>query len=368
MNSSSRVFAPQPAPRKLIAPREPYPDPLIPDSLNNSSDRILPVKQRDNRLSPSSLQVEPSIDDTTSVNPPGAGHNSRVLTFSRKGKEPAHSYNMPTTDPLPISNAPFDNPPDTSLAHPRPPRKHSPSTSTKDPERGDQPHFTNGNRRKHHSPTPEPPKETPWGPSHPCFPHPNPHVPLSSPLHHSTRIIRIRRDWMVAGDLAPTFSNVYPEILDPWVSEQDFRILIQTVNSRLIKAFKPGGWRAWVDTVLGVATGWLWEDLGAAAVKSEVRAVEGFIEDWNGGRSGEEGVKVFPLRRTGYLSVSGTHCVSFLWCTHADTAFSWISKSPIHTSVPCQGQSRGKALGMMVAIHNPSPPQFFYSKKKSVYM
>lgn len=111
---------------------------------------------------------------------------------------------------------------------------------------------------------------------------------------------------MKAGDLAPTFSNIYPEILDPWVSEQDFRILIQTVNDGLIKAFKPGGWRAWVDTVLGVATGWLWEDFGAAAVKREVRNVEGFIEDWNGGRegrNGEEGVKLVPLRRTGYLSL-----------------------------------------------------------------
>lgn len=112
---------------------------------------------------------------------------------------------------------------------------------------------------------------------------------------------------MITGDLAPTFSNIYPEILDPWVSEQDFRILIQTVNDGLIKAFKPGGWRAWVDTVLGVATGWLWEDIGAAAVKTQVRKVEGFIEDWNGGRegrSGEDGAKVVPLRRTGYLSVS----------------------------------------------------------------
>lgn len=123
----------------------------------------------------------------------------------------------------------------------------------------------------------------------------------------------------MAGDLAPTFSNIYPEILDPWVSEQDFRTLIQTVNDGLIKAFKPGGWRAWVDMVLGVATGWLWEDLGAAAVKSEVRNVEGFIEDWNGGRegrSGDEGVKVVPLRRTGYLSVSW-NITSLPWCTYA---------------------------------------------------
>ncbi|MCJ1270906.1 hypothetical protein MMC22_010803 [Lobaria immixta] len=307
LNSSSRVFAPQPAPRKPIAPRQPYPDPLLPKSLNNSSDRILPTRQRDDCQSPSSLQVEPSLHDSASINLPGTGHSSRSPPFSRKGKEPAHSYNMPTTDALPISsNDSFDNPLDPSHPHHRPPKQHSPSTSAKGPERGNKSHFTNGNRRKHHSPAPEPPNETPWGPSHPCFPHLNPHVPPSSALHHSTRIIRIRRDWMKAGDLAPTFSNIYPEILDPWVSEQDFRILIQTVNDGLIKAFKPGGWRAWVDTVLGVATGWLWEDFGAAAVKREVRNVEGFIEDWNGGRegrNGEEGVKLVPLRRTGYLSL-----------------------------------------------------------------
>ena len=155
-----------------------------------------------------------------------------------------------------------------------------------------------------------PPAEIPWGPSHPCFPHLNPHVPLSSSLSTSTRIIRIRRDWMISGDLAPCFSNIYPEILEPWVSEQDFRILIRTVNEGLIEAFRPDGWRAWGDAVLGLATGWLWEDLGYAAVKGKVRGVEGFIEEWNAGRvrrkdeGDEEQVKVVPLRRTGYLSVN----------------------------------------------------------------
>lgn len=155
-----------------------------------------------------------------------------------------------------------------------------------------------------------PPAEIPWGPSHPCFPHPNPHVPLSSSLSTSTRIIRIRRDWMISGDLAPCFSNIYPEILEPWVSEQDFRILIRTVNEGLIEAFRPDGWRAWGDAVLGLATGWLWEDLGYAAVKGKVRGVEEFIEEWNAGRArskdeeDEEQVKVVPLRRTGYLSVN----------------------------------------------------------------
>ena len=115
---------------------------------------------------------------------------------------------------------------------------------------------------------------------------------------------------MIAGDLVPTFSNIYPEILEPWVSEADFRTLIQHVNEGLIAAFHPGGWRAWMDAVLGVATGWIWEDLGMSGVKSGVKNVEQWIEDWNGRDSkGDEdgesdGAKVIPLRRTGYLSVS----------------------------------------------------------------
>ena len=114
---------------------------------------------------------------------------------------------------------------------------------------------------------------------------------------------------MIAGDLAPTFSNIYPEILEPWVSEQDFRTLIENVNKGLLASFHPGGWRAWMDAVLGVATGWIWEDLGMSGVKSGVRDVEQYIEDWNGKESkGEdEGdidyAKVIPLRRTGFLSL-----------------------------------------------------------------
>ncbi|MCJ1304287.1 hypothetical protein MMC08_007099 [Hypocenomyce scalaris] len=145
--------------------------------------------------------------------------------------------------------------------------------------------------------------DIPWGPSHPCFPHPNPHVPLNSPLYASTRIIRIRRDWMIAGDLAPTFSNIYPEILEPWVSEQDFRTIIKRVNSGLIAALDPWGWRNWVDAVLGVATGWLWEDLGAAGVKRKLKGVEGFLEDWNRRTGEKEGVRIVSLRRTAYLSL-----------------------------------------------------------------
>ena len=109
------------------------------------------------------------------------------------------------------------------------------------------------------------------------------------------------------GDLAPTFSHTYPEVLDPWVSEPDFRTLIKSVNERLITAFSPYGWRAWVDVVLGIATGWLYEDLGFSGVKKRVRDVELLIEEWNGQRREgldkefEELVRAIPLRRTGYL-------------------------------------------------------------------
>ena len=126
--------------------------------------------------------------------------------------------------------------------------------------------------------------ELAWNPQHPCFPHANPHVPLANPLHATTRIIRIPRDWMVVGDLAPCFSNTYPEILEPWVSEVDFRTLVKGVNEGLIEAFDPMGWRAWVDAGLGVATGWLWDDIGATGVKKGCKATEEFIERWNGER------------------------------------------------------------------------------------
>ena len=113
---------------------------------------------------------------------------------------------------------------------------------------------------------------------------------------------------MIAGDLAPTFSNTYPEILEPWVTEADFRTLIKDINDRLIAAFSPYSWRAWADVLLGAATGWIWEDLGFAAVKSQVRRVEQVIEDWNVQRrrtleKDEEGdlVRAIPLNKTGYL-------------------------------------------------------------------
>jgi Golgin subfamily A member 7/ERF4 family len=146
-------------------------------------------------------------------------------------------------------------------------------------------------------------EELAWGPSHPCFPHQNSHVPLNSPEHAETRIIRVKRDWMVRGDLAPTYSNLYPEILDPLLPEHQFRNLIKKVNQTLVIAFDPYNKRNWADAVMGVLTGWLWEDLGFGGVKKELRQLEQWLADWNRDVGSMEGVKIIPLRRTGYMSL-----------------------------------------------------------------
>jgi len=115
---------------------------------------------------------------------------------------------------------------------------------------------------------------------------------------------------MIEGDLAPTFSNLYPEILDPaGVSEADFRTLVEKVNSELIPAFNPWGVRNVIDALLGLVTGWIWDDLGFTAVKSRLIRVEKYLEDWNRemeSRSKEgpgSAPKIVPLRRTGYMNV-----------------------------------------------------------------
>jgi len=143
--------------------------------------------------------------------------------------------------------------------------------------------------------------EIAWGPQHPCFPHPNPHVPLSSPLYESTRIIRIKRDWMVAGDLAPAFSNLYPEILDPLVTEDKFRALITKLNTTLLHTFDPWRLRNLLDVGMGLVTGWLWDDAGLTGVKRDLLALERWIEGWNRDVGQPEGVVIVPLRRTAYL-------------------------------------------------------------------
>ena len=157
-----------------------------------------------------------------------------------------------------------------------------------------------------------------WGPQHPCYPHLNPHVPIDSPEYVTTRIIRVRRDWLLEGDLAPTFSNMYPEILDPaGLSEQEFRRVIEKVNAVLVPTFNPYSWRNIIDGILGVATGWLWEDFGFTNVKSRLQSLEKWIEKWNiemektlGTEDGVIPPKIVPLRRTAYMTVSSYLCNS----------------------------------------------------------
>ncbi|KAI1037093.1 hypothetical protein LB503_009101, partial [Fusarium chuoi] len=150
-----------------------------------------------------------------------------------------------------------------------------------------------------------------WGPQHPCYPHLNPHVPVDSPEYVNTRIIRIRRDWLIKGDLAPTFSNLYPEILDPaGLSEQEFRRIIEKLNGELIPAFDPHGLRNIIDTLLGLVTGWIWDDVGLTGVKSRLNSLEKWIEQWNlemekaiGTEDGVIPPKILPLRQTGYMTL-----------------------------------------------------------------
>lgn len=150
-----------------------------------------------------------------------------------------------------------------------------------------------------------------WGPQHPCFPHLNPYVPINSTEYNTTRIIRIRRDWLLAGDLAPAFSNMYPEILDPaGIPEREFRRIIEKLNGTLIPTFSPYNWRNILDGVLGVLTAWLWEDIGLTNVKTKLNDLEAWIDKWNAEMEkttgSEEGVvapKIISLRRTGYMSV-----------------------------------------------------------------
>lgn len=291
LNSSTRTFS-SPTAQRVDEDRSLVSNQI--EQANNLYDRQAPRDLKSGQQSPSSLQVEHS-----EFSPISSNRTSAIQLYkprkarknrNRKGKAAVHQTAAPSIVSPPMANPPLSSA--TSVSNPN-------SSPNKDLE--------SGTSRSNQSNTPA---EIPWGPSHPCFPHPNPHVPLSSPLYASSRIIRIRRDWMIRGDLAPCFSNIYPEILEPWVSEQDFRILIRTVNDGLIEAFKPEGWRAWGDAILGLATGWLWEDLGFAAVKGKVRSVEAFVEEWNAKRAskkdedGEVPVKAISLRRTGYLSVS----------------------------------------------------------------
>lgn len=143
-----------------------------------------------------------------------------------------------------------------------------------------------------------------WGPSHPCFPHPNPHCNPESEEARDTRVIRVRRDWLSTGDLYPAYANLYPEILDPMVSESDFRFLISGVNTRIEQAFNAFTFRAFLDFFLGVLTGFLWDDFGISGAKTGQKNLERFVDNWNAQKASEgRDVKLMQPRKTGFMAL-----------------------------------------------------------------
>lgn len=147
-------------------------------------------------------------------------------------------------------------------------------------------------------------EEYAWGPNHPCFPHPNPHCAPDSQEARDTRVIRVRRDWLSVGDVYPQYANLYPEILDFHVSDEDFRFLISSINSRVKAAFDPFTTRAWVDAAMGLVTGFMWDDLGMTGSKQGVKQLEAFVDRWNAEKkkAGREVTLIQP-RRTGFMTL-----------------------------------------------------------------
>lgn len=180
-----------------------------------------------------------------------------------------------------------------------------------------------------------PGEDAEWGPFHPCYPHLNPHVPISSPLYQTTRIIRIRRDWMLEGDLAPTFSGLYPEILaDAGLGEGEFRRVVEDVNSQLTPTFNPYNWRNILDAVLGLITGWIWDDLGFTYAKMQLKKVEQSLERWNKEIEKQGSAKFVPLRRSGYLTVGSFTVLSVIHCFPSAPRYRLLISPKLDIQIP----------------------------------
>ena len=97
---------------------------------------------------------------------------------------------------------------------------------------------------------------------------------------------------------------MYPEVLAEWVDEAEFRAPIEGVNRMLERAFTPFRARAVLDAVLGVLTGFLWDDAGFAGSKAVVGEIEEWMDEWNKRKRQENSeVRLIPLRRTGFLTL-----------------------------------------------------------------
>ena len=75
-------------------------------------------------------------------------------------------------------------------------------------------------------------------------------------------------------------------------------------NARLRSAFDPFGGRALVDAVLGVLTGFVWDDVGLTGAKRAVKGLEGFIDEWNRRKKAEgKDVRLVQVRRAGFMAL-----------------------------------------------------------------
>jgi hypothetical protein len=143
---------------------------------------------------------------------------------------------------------------------------------------------------------------------------------------------------MLEGDLAPTFSDLYPEILaDAGLTEGEFREVVGEVNGKLVQIFSPFNWRNVLDALLGLVTGWVWDDLGWTYAKSQLRKVEQGLEAWNRRlekeAGGAGGARFVPLRRSGYMTVSlilFSYLLSFtVWALVSLCQWSCTDKVPL---------------------------------------
>lgn len=59
-----------------------------------------------------------------------------------------------------------------------------------------------------------------------------------------------------------------------------------------------------MDSLLGLATGYLWDDLGFTGAKAGEKELERFIDRWNREREAERrDVRLVQLRTTGFMSM-----------------------------------------------------------------
>lgn len=88
------------------------------------------------------------------------------------------------------------------------------------------------------------------------------------------------------------------------VSESDFRFLISNINTRIEESFNAFTFRAFVDFLLGVLTGFLWDDLGFTGAKVGQKGLERFVDNWNAQKASEgQEVKLVQPRRTGFMAL-----------------------------------------------------------------